>query len=87
MARWETHRNDDVAAAIDQALERAGATLAKKGPLDRLVGFRAKNFLLEYKTGRGKLRASQERFLLTWRGQADVVRTPEEALQAIGALP
>ena len=56
-----------------------------KGPLDLLVGFRGANYLLEVKTSKGKLRASQERFLGRWRGQAVVVRTLTEALQAIGA--
>ena len=62
-------------------------------PVDLLVGYRGKNYLLEVKLPLGpeggkshsKPNQSQVNFLRTWRGQRAVVRSPQEALEAIGA--
>lgn len=86
MAKYSYHRLDANHAAIRQALEKAGATVVAGGPLDLIAGFRGHTVLLEVKTARGKLRVSQRAFLATWQGCAAVVRTVEEALQAIGAI-
>ncbi len=85
MARYAYHRLDANHLEIVRALEAVGATVEPKGPLDLLVGFRGANYLIEVKTAKGKLRASQERFMADWRGQAVVVRSAQEALQTIGA--
>lgn len=39
--------------------------------------------LLEVKTKSGRLKKSQERWMLEWRGHSCVVRSPEEACQAV----
>jgi hypothetical protein len=85
VAKYRYHRLDENHAAIRAALEREGATVVPDGPLDLLVGFRGANYLLEVKTAKGKLRASQEAFVRRWKGQVHVVRTVEDALAAIGA--
>lgn len=84
MAKYSYHRLDANHRAIRDAIQSVGATVDEKGPLDLLVGFRGTNYLLEIKTTRGTLRASQRAFLAAWQGQAAVVRTVEEALDAIG---
>jgi hypothetical protein len=84
MAKYVYHRLDANHREIKQALEAVGATVNEKGPLDLLVGFRGANYLLEVKTARGKLRASQIAFIRDWRGQALVVRDVAAALRAIG---
>src|SRR5678815_5441887 len=84
MAKYSYHRLDNNHREIKQALERVGATVDEKGPLDLLVGFRGANYLLEVKTAKGNLRASQKAFLAGWKGSASVVRSVEDALQAIG---
>jgi hypothetical protein len=86
MAKYRYHRIDQNHQAIRDGLEALGASVVSDGPLDLLVGFRGANYLLEVKTATGKLRASQERFLGRWQGQAVVVRTLDEAMQAIGAV-
>lgn len=86
MAKYRYHRLDANHREIAQALIQAGATIDEKGPLDLLVGFRGTNYLLEIKTPRGQLRASQRAFLADWQGHAVVVRSAEEALVAIGAI-
>ena len=86
MGRYQVHRSDANAAAIRAGLEAHGADVEPIGrPLDWLVGFRGRTFVLECKTARGQIRPSQENFLLRWRGHAAVVRTLEEALKEIGA--
>lgn len=86
MARYSYHQLDPNHRAIRAVLEAVGASVDVKGPLDLLVGFRGKNYLLEVKAEKGKLRPSQEKFFGRWQGQAVVVRTINDALRAIGAI-
>lgn len=86
MGRYARHQLDANHPEIRAGVEAFGGVWCPKGPLDGLVGFRGVNFLLEVKTSKGQLRASQERFLAAWRGQAAVVRSLDEALKVIGAI-
>ncbi len=86
MAKYHYHRLDANHRAIREGLERIGASVSTHGPLDLLVGFRGKTFVLEIKTARGKLRPSQVQFIATWKGHCATVRTLEEALSAIGVI-
>ena len=83
-------KRDDNEPAIIAALERVGATVEQiptgRGVPDLLVGFCGANFLLECKTLHGKLNQKQRTWHGRWKGQASVVRTPERALSAIGAI-
>lgn len=85
MAKYAYHRLDANHQAIRDALEQAGASVDPRCPADLLVGFRGRNYLLEVKTSKGKLRASQETFRAGWRGHYAVVRSVEEALTVVGA--
>ena len=84
MAKYAYHRLDANHKAIVAGLRQRGASVHSGGPLDVIVGLGGATYLLEIKTARGRLRASQAAFLDSWRGQACVVRTLEEALAAIG---
>lgn len=78
-------RTDHSQKAIVAALRAAGAFVWVIGrPVDLLVFYRSWR-LLECKTGNRKRRdqPEQEAFCKTF--EVPVVRTPEEALQAIGA--
>lgn len=86
MGKYVVHQLDANHQAIRAGLEAVGATVDPKCPGDLLVGFRGVNYLLEVKTVKGKLRASQERFRAAWKGQYAVVRTMDEALRSIGAV-
>jgi hypothetical protein len=72
------------------ALRAAGALvwrLEQRDLFDLLVGFRGRWYLLEVKTDRGELEDGQAVFALlcdSSRLPARVVRTPQEALAAIG---
>ena len=73
------------------ALEKVGATVLDlhrvgQGCPDILVGWRGSCYLLELKTLKGKLEPSQIEFRDMWKGHFAVVRSPMEALKAIGAV-
>jgi hypothetical protein len=84
MAKYSYHRLDGNHRSIVDGLRLLGVSVCEKGPLDLLCGFRGKNYLLEVKTARGQLRASQKAFLGEWDGQAAVVRTLDDALTVLG---
>lgn len=89
-------RRDPNEAAIVAALRKAGATVTPLHvPVDLLVGYRGKNYLLEVKRPPGKsggtsesgqrLNPNQRKFFDEWAGQVRVVTSASEALLAIGA--
>jgi len=76
---------------IVDALRKVGASVQHLhetgyGVPDILVGFRGFNFLLEIKGKQGKLNPLQHRWHCAWQGQVCVVRSVDEALEAIGAM-
>jgi len=80
-------RRDKNEREIISALADAGATVYQSGePLDLIVGFRGRNYLIEVKTPDGKLTSKQRKWwALDWAGQRVIVRSVQEALVAIGA--
>ena len=85
--------------AIVAALRAVGATVGMldlSGGPDLLVGFRGVNFLFEIKDPIGphggtsrdgqQLSERQLKWHRAWRGNVDVVRSPQEALLAIHAI-
>lgn len=74
---------------ISKALFLAGCSvvaLDEAGVPDLLVGIRGKNYLLEVKGPRGKLTPAQEKWHHIWGGQATIVHSVDEALEAVGLL-
>lgn len=72
---------------IVEALRKAGAYVhIIRDPLDLLVGFRGKTFLLEVKQPKvGRLTPKQKDFFRDWpNDNAVIVKTIEEALSAVG---
>lgn len=90
--RRKQHRADTNQGDIIKALRAMGATVASlsqvgDGVPDLLVGFQARNWLLEVKRDeKQKLNERQAAFFKQWEGQAVVVCSPMEALIAIGAV-
>jgi hypothetical protein len=88
--RWR-QRPDSNQDEIVEALQQVGAKvldLYRIGNLpDILVGYRQCFYLLEIKTEKGRLNASQRKFFSEWDGyKVYVVRSPIQALEAIGAV-
>jgi len=78
--------------AIVLALRRVGASVESLaavggGVPDLLVAFRGVVYLMEIKTAKGKVRASQLAWQADWQAPVYVVRSADEALRVIGALP
>jgi hypothetical protein len=78
--------------AIVKALRAAGCTVQSLavcggGAPDLLVGYRGSNHLLEVKLPHksSKLNDAQREWHRVWRGIVTVVRSPEQALEAVGA--
>ena len=82
----EFNKRDLTEAAITAALTKAGCDIeyVYRMPYDIIVGRANMTFLLEIKTGKAKLKPSQELFRASWRGHYAVVRTVDEALEAVG---
>jgi hypothetical protein len=91
-------RRDANEPAIVAALQAAGCVVTRlHEPVDLLVGRDGTNYLLEVKLplgpcgGRpaselGKSQRIQTAWLGSWIGQVSIVRTPEEALAAVGIV-
>ena len=83
-------RRDTTERAIVQALRQVGAVVihvlraAQKGAPDLFVCFRGRWIAIETKARAGKLSPEQQQ--LVTDGLVHVVRTPEEALRAVGAI-
>jgi hypothetical protein len=80
-ARVDTNQPD-----IVRALQKIGCDVEVIGrPVDLLVGYRAKNFLIEVKNpnGENKVYDGQKDFISRWRGQVRVVRSADEAIRLV----
>ena len=81
--RYATKR-DRTEAPILRAIARAGASYIRLDPFDHLVLFRGQITMLECKTKTGRATQNQQDLVrLGW--PLKFVKTPEEALAAIGA--
>jgi hypothetical protein len=80
------NRRDENEQAIVTALQRAGCLVdrVERRPYDLVVGRAGANYLLECKQRLATLTSSQIRFRFLWPGPYAVVRSPEEALKAVG---
>ena len=70
---------------IVDALKKIGCQVVAIGtPVDLLVGYRKRNFLIEVKRPGEKVRTdTQRRFLADWPGQARICSSPEEAIRLV----
>ena len=90
MPRWAA-RTDANQAEIVEALRAAGAVVlilsrVGQGCADLAVGKGGKVWFMEVKTEKGKLTPAEKEFQDMWQDNYVIVRTPEEALKAIGAM-
>jgi len=80
-------RRDNNEPQIVIALEACGCSvtrLSQKGVPDLLVSRQGVTYLIEVKEPKGKLTEDQEAFIWNWKGSVAVVRSVEEALEAVG---
>lgn len=79
---------DENQPEIVNALRKIGASVAITSQLgagfpDLVVGLRGETFLLEVKTPQGKMTKDEMCFMTEWRGHYMIVRTIEQAIDAI----
>ena len=84
-------RTDANQKEIVEALRAVGASVlvlsrVGQGCADLAVGIRGHTYFLEVKTDSGKLTPAEQEFMQMWRGHYAIVRTPDEALRAIGVI-
>lgn len=82
--RYAKNRDTNEREIVD-GLRAIGARVVQiDRPVDLLVGYRRKTFLLEVKSGRGRLTALQAQFFDAWAGgTAVIVRSLEEAIDVV----
>jgi len=88
--RWAA-KTDNNQAEIIQALRDVYCSVLPmhrlgQGAPDIAVGRNGIVYFLEIKSDKGKLTEDEQKFMDEWRGHYAIVRTPEEALRAIGVL-
>lgn len=77
--------------SIVNALRQVGASVQSiatigNGAPDLLIGFRGSNTLMELKVGKAALTTDEQEWHQEWRGRVVIIRSADEALQAIGAI-
>ncbi len=80
------HRTDANQKAIIKALEDIGCTVYPMArPVDLLVGYQAKNLLLEVKNkdGLDTLTDFQRKWIPSWKGQVRIVHGADEAIEVV----
>ena len=82
--RYAKNRDTNEREIVD-GLRAMGARVVQiDRPVDLLVGYRRKTFLLEVKSGKGRLTALQAEFFDAWAGgTAVIVRSLEEAIRVV----
>ena len=78
------HRSDANQKEIVKALRAIGCTVYIIGrPVDLVVGYRGRNFLLDVKAATGKKTEFQREFFRDWRGQVRIARSVEDAINLV----
>ena len=73
-------RRDENEPIIVEYLEKRGFSIYRLPvPLDLLVGYKRKNYLIEVKTKNGKLTQLQKDFISIWRGQHIIIDSIQQA--------
>ncbi len=88
MSRRYAAKVDSNQTEIVEALRGIGASVCVtsavgQGFPDLTVGFRGSTFLIELKTPTGKMTKDQMCFIESWRGHYSIVRSVEQAIDAI----
>ena len=77
-------RTDATQSEVIKALRAIGANVYYvKLPLDLLVAHRKRTMLVEVKEEGGRLTKEQVRFIESWGGEIHIVRSPQEAVNAV----
>ena len=79
--RWDARRDANEKEIVD-TFEALGITVFRLDrPLDLLIGYKRKNYLVEVKVLGKKLNNKQKEFVSWWKGQHFVCYTVDQALK------
>tara|TARA_R110000765_G_scaffold315765_1_gene408283 strand:- start:234 stop:518 length:285 start_codon:yes stop_codon:yes gene_type:complete len=81
--RYKNKRDANEAEIIEQFKVHGFSVYPLDQPLDLLVGYMGRNYLIEVKMPKGNLTDAQVQFLDGWRGSANIIRTTEEATEFV----
>ncbi len=81
-------KTDTIQPLIVEVARKMGASVflthrVGGGFPDLVVGFAGHNILVECKSPGGKLNRKERQFFENWRGQAYIIRSPEEMIQLL----
>lgn len=76
--KYKNKRDGNEPEIIDELRAHGFSVYPMDQPLDLLVGFRGRTYLVEVKMPKAKLTKTQEEFLEGWRGDATILRTNED---------
>lgn len=81
----DANQNEIVAALEDMGCSVIDASAIGSGFPDLIIGYNQRTLLFEIKNlkAKGKLNSRQKRFFDAWTGQADVIYTPEQAVDLV----
>jgi len=84
MRKHRRHASDLNQPDFIHALKQIGCTVECIGePVDLLVGYRKRNFLIECKSPKGALTPTQKKFFADWKGQVRKCKSAEEAIKLV----
>lgn len=84
--RYAAKRDDNEPEIIAALLELGASVHPLITPIDLLVGYKGRTWLMEVKNPKGLNRTTpdQERFMSTWLGgEVHIVRSPKDALERL----
>jgi len=77
-------KTDDNQAEIVKALRSVGVSVEYiKLPVDLIICHRGQTSLMEIKTPEGRLTKDQVEFIARWPGKIHIVKSPQEAINAV----
>ena len=77
--RFNPRRDKNEPEIFDCLISRGLSVVRLNTPLDLLVGYDKRNYLVEVKMPKGKLNDNQVKFIEGWKGQHFVCHTIEQA--------
>lgn len=77
--KYKNKRDANEGEIVDQLRAHGFSVYPLDQPLDLLVGYMGKNYLVEVKAPKGKLTDPQVKFIEGWRGSVEIIRSTDEA--------
>ena len=77
--RYNPRRDANEKEIVEYFMKRGFSVERLNTPLDLLIGYKKRNYLIEVKMPKKNLNANQEKFTAGWQGQWIIIRSIEQA--------